>query len=418
MTVEHILKPAPADLPTEPSRLTERFKSVSKSDSGSCPTAARSGLRIHFLDNLGRVTSGGRFLPVIDGLRFVAICSVILYHLNGFVVAKAVGFSEQDARQTYLFHWLHGANCGVQIFFAISGFILTLPFAREQSGGERVSIRRYFLRRLTRLEPPFLVNLALILVLLIVVKHADLGSLLGPMLATMTYTHNWVYGQLSLINGVAWSLEIEVQFYILAPILLRAYFRNTQSLRRVVLGVVMGLMILAKSLVPVEGSLALRLGLAYHLDHFLAGIFVADLFRFSWNEQPLKFWRYDILAALCLIVAFGSQQYGDLRNLLSVLTVGIMVGAMRGPIFSQWLSLQPVTVIGGMCYSIYLYHFFVISLIGRWSLSFMQGQSYFLQFVTQVLLVIPVVLIVCAVFFVLIERPFMRWRPLQWKSVV
>ena len=375
-------------------------------------THQKSTLSQLLIGRLSRVTSGGRFVPCVDGLRCVAILAVVVYHLSGYVVAKNTGFTEAEARETWTFHLLHGANCGVQLFFAISGFILALPFAREHLDGQsRVSLKHYYLRRLTRLEPPFLINLIIVCGLLIVVSKKNVSELAGPLIATMTYTHNWIYGAISTINGVTWSLEIEVQFYLLAPFLARWYFRTPSTRRRLAAVATIALWILAKTLVPVDGSLRLRLGLLYSLDHFLTGIVIADLFIHSWHEAPRKHFFWDAVAALAVPTLFLSQLRADTQHLLPGITALLFVSAFRGPVTNRLLSVPLVVVTGGMCYSIYLYHFFAISFLGRVTMPLTAGSGYLWQMFAQACIIVPLTVVVCAVFFVLIERPFMKWRP-------
>lgn len=363
-----------------------------------------------------RVTSGGRFVPCVDGLRCIAILAVVLYHLNGYVVDKAGDFSETDARQSLMFHLLHGANCGVQLFFAISGFILALPFAREQlEDGRSVSLKQYYFRRITRLEPPFLINLLIIWMLLLVVKNQSAADLMAPLAATATYTHNWIYGTLSTVNAVTWSLEIEVQFYVLAPFLARWYFGSNRRTRRTLLLTVIAAMIALKLSFAVSPAARLRLGLGYVLDHFLIGIFVADVFVNSWNETAVKARVWDLVTLVTLPLIFCIQL--DLRcyHFLPVLSGLLFVSAFRGPVTNRLLSLPLIVVTGGMCYSIYLYHFLVISFVGRFTMSATDGLGYVPQLLLQSLLIVPPVLAVCAVFFVMIEKPFMKWRPARNK---
>jgi peptidoglycan/LPS O-acetylase OafA/YrhL len=385
------------------SRGVEPVLSKPDPDSAQMPSPGR-------LQRFARVTSGGKFIPCIDGLRFVAILLVLLYHLNGYVVGKATGFTEQDARASEVFHWFHGANCGVQLFFSISGLILALPFAREAFNGTRVSLKKYYLRRLTRLEPPFLINLMVMTVLLIFVKHLAVADLWRPLIATMTYTHNLVYGELSKINGVTWSLEIEVQFYLTAPFLLRAYFRQTRMRRRFGLICIVFAMMVLKGMLLLEGSLCLQLGLIYALDHFLIGIAFADAYVFDWDEQPKLKWGWDLLFLPCLILMPMLQRYPIGMHGLPILTALLIVAAFRGKRTNVALSKPLITVIGGMCYTIYLYHFGLISLFGRITIPQTAGLQYLPQFVLQATAIAPVTVLCCAFLYRLLERPFMEWR--------
>lgn len=374
--------------------------------------AAPTGFLHTLLRPFARVTSGGRFVPCVDGLRCIAILAVVLYHLNGYVVKKGGDPFEAEARQSFVFHLLQGASCGVQLFFAISGFILALPFAREKlKDGKQVSLKHYFFRRVTRLEPPFLINLLIIWALLIIVKEKTFAELAAPLAATMTYTHNWIYGALSTINAVTWSLEIEVQFYIVAPFLARWYFGSTLRNRRKAIVAVIAAVILLKLLVAVSPAAKLRLGLIYTVDHFLTGILVADLFVNSWQEQPKQKRLWDGIAVVSLPLIFIIQLNPHTYHMLPLLSGLLFVAAFRGPLTNRLLSLPVIVVTGGMCYSIYLYHFLVLSMVGRFTISVTDGHGYLVQMLIQSLLVIPPVIAVCAVFFVAVEKPFMKWRP-------
>ena len=113
-------------------------------------------------------------MPEIDGLRFVAITSVVLYHLHGFVWANRVAHDAHDSFRAMAQHGYRGVN----LFYAISGFILGLPFAAHYlSGGPAIPLRPYFLRRLTRLEPPYIVNLAICFTLLVLASGASVRAL-------------------------------------------------------------------------------------------------------------------------------------------------------------------------------------------------------------------------------------------------
>lgn len=110
-----------------------------------------------------RITSSGSFIPEIDGLRFIAIVSVVLFHLSGFLTKKMQNHSGDILTVTILKHILSHGHLGVPLFFIISGFILGLPFAKFFiSKGPRINFKKYFFRRLTRLEPPYILTMTVL----------------------------------------------------------------------------------------------------------------------------------------------------------------------------------------------------------------------------------------------------------------
>src|ERR1700709_1509465 len=101
---------------------------------------------------LRRITTHGNWIPEIDGLRFVAILATLLSHILGEIFSR--GGPSFASRQEFANNLIDRGGRGVLLFFAISGFILAQPFLRQHlKHGQAVSVRAFFKRRLTRLEP-------------------------------------------------------------------------------------------------------------------------------------------------------------------------------------------------------------------------------------------------------------------------
>jgi hypothetical protein len=102
------------------------------------PSIVRSWSQF-FIDLFGRVTSQGMFIPEIDGLRFVAIMGVLVYHITDSIRVKTAGMTFAYQEQNLL-NWLFlQGSCGVPLFFIISGFILAIPFIKaEEVDGKTV----------------------------------------------------------------------------------------------------------------------------------------------------------------------------------------------------------------------------------------------------------------------------------------
>jgi peptidoglycan/LPS O-acetylase OafA/YrhL len=361
------------------------------------------------LPRLTRRTTSGRFIPEIDGLRFVAIALVILFHLRGYVAAKSpVAWSAAPethpvARITEMGHF------GVQLFFIISGFVLALPFAtRYLASGPRVSLRAYFLRRLTRLEPPYIIAMTAFFLILASRASADVGQLARHYLASIGYVHNLVYEKGSLINVVAWSLEIEVQFYVLAPLLGFVFAIRSTALRRLVIVVAAAALAVVQWRFIVPES-RLGLSLVNFAQFFLAGFLLADVFLVNWNQKPSTHWGWDLAGVVaCMAIALSWQHELTERLVFPFAALAAYMAVFRGPLLRRALTNPWITVMGGMCYTIYLLHYPFISLVGARTTALTWTADFGANLLLQTLLIVPALLVVSALYFALIERPCME----------
>src|ERR1700693_3858993 len=98
-------------------------------------TRRRAPIGAWLLARASRETSSGRFIPEMDGLRFAAIGMVVLFHLNGYLMAKSTACAVSTAQSDWLVPAVLVGFRGVELFFVISGFILGLPFAAHYLKG-------------------------------------------------------------------------------------------------------------------------------------------------------------------------------------------------------------------------------------------------------------------------------------------
>lgn len=167
---------------------------------------------------LQRVMTAGRWIPEIDGLRFIAISSVLLLHIFFETVSHAPDRWTLVSIHRELYVRMSYLSRGVQLFFVISGFILARPFVTEYvDAGKPVSLRAYYKRRLTRLEPPYILALVIYAVSLIVIHKDGARIIASGLLSSVFYVHNF-WGFIP-IDPPTWTLEVEVQFYLIAPFL-------------------------------------------------------------------------------------------------------------------------------------------------------------------------------------------------------
>jgi peptidoglycan/LPS O-acetylase OafA/YrhL len=360
-----------------------------------------------WLKHLRRRTTSGRFIAEVDGLRFVAIALVVLFHVHDYITTKFRIPAGNAANTDWFDRFAATGHYGVHLFFIISGFVLALPFAQHQLGGRPpVKLRAYFIRRLTRLEPPYIIAM-LGFAAARALTDAAHAPLLPHLLASLGYVHNIVYGVGSTINVVAWSLEIEVQFYILAPALAIVFTIRDRWIRRgVIVAAAAVTLALQAWLAPAAW---VPLSVVGFLQFFLCGFLLADLFVTDWKGKPSHSMAWDVVSLIGWpLLALLWMQDAEYPALFIALAFVLFCAAFRGTITSRVLGIPAVATIGGMCYSIYLLHFPLISMIGRHTLAIGSGSAQWVHLAIQTAIMIPPVLLVCGVYFVLIERPCME----------
>lgn len=361
---------------------------------------------------LTRKTSSNFFIPEIDGFRFFAIAAVLLYHLNTHLV-RMLDASSDYFSKSLLHSVMSRGSLGVDVFFAISGFILALPFARQRLFDEKpVSLKSYYIRRLTRLEPPYVISLILLLFVHLLILHESFQNIFPNFLASLFYVHGFVFDEWSKINPVAWSLEVEVQFYVLAPVLAIFFSIRKPVWRRIILVTVIVASIAHYNFnYEMIEALHLRKSLFMHLHQFLIGFLFADLFLTNWKETlKQKSIVFDIagIVALSLLFVFNVpfNPYADL--LFSICLFISFIALFKGKLINAFFTNTWIVIIGGMCYSIYLLHYALIALLAKYSINlFNPAWGYVGNYLIQVLIIIPIVLLISAVFFALIEKPCM-----------
>jgi peptidoglycan/LPS O-acetylase OafA/YrhL len=329
--------------------------------------------------------------PDIDGLRAVAVAPIVLFH---------AGLSSMS-----------GGFTGVDIFFVISGFLITSIIVREQDAGS-FSIAGFYRRRVVRIFPALFVMLAATLVAgCVLLLPADVRSLALSAAAATAFVSNIWFDHTSGYFGAAaetvplihtWSLGVEEQFYLFHPLLLIAIRRFSRNHLRSALAIV-GVVSFAASL-----WLAIRSpDAAFYL-------------------LPSRAWELS-LGALVAVGAFPifSRKVGDA---LAALGLGLIVAGLflirpgaafpapwalfpcggaalliaygQGARTERLMSAAPMRALGAISYSLYLWHWPIISL-------YRLHTDQPLTFVTGALAVV-VALVLAWASYALIEQPFLR----------
>lgn len=362
-----------------------------------------------FFDRFRRITYSTDYIPQIDGLRFLAIFSVVvIMHIPNYINDKF--YKDELIPDGYWKEFIFGGGVGVPLFFVISGFILSVPFARWRlQGGTKVSLRNYYLRRLTRLEPPYLVALLLLFIAHVWILRSFTFLYLFPhLLASSVYLHTVYYHSISPVMPVAWSLEVEVQFYVLAPLFFMIFLISSRWLRRLIC-----LAIIIAGTVYWYDTWGVGHVFMY-LHCFFMGILCADLYCSGKQLFPNQYLGAVIgLLSLACFLFFHDRvnviSYYIKISCLFFLTYTVLTNIYMKRLF----SVKGLILIGGMCYSIYLLHFAIISFAGSLLPGYeaLPGNPYY--FIPLLLLLSLTVLVISAIFFLTVEKPFMRPRGLR-----
>lgn len=370
-------------------------------------------------DSLRRITSGSAFIPEIDGLRFLAIFPVILQHFSERMSRKGPHLEGFDAK---LVSVLSNGHIGVYIFFFISGFILALPFGKQKLlNAKTVSISKYYLRRLTRLEPPYLLCMTLFFLLLVKVYHEQFSDLFPHFVASCLYVHRIIYGVWSPINPLAWTLEIEVQFYLIAPFLALFYFSLGKIKRRVLLVsfIFLKIVIFCSTLFLDKFFLTLP----YNVEFFVLGILLADIYLTEWKDGISKHKVYDLVAIFSIIVMFSSWTWDKNLPLKLIFIVSLffaVYATFRSVLVNKFFRNNWITAIGGMCYTIYLFHLGLAEFfVGKFHSLFSITPYFFVNYLIGLIIFLPFCFIVCTTLFLAVEKPCMdpQWASKLWAKL-
>jgi peptidoglycan/LPS O-acetylase OafA/YrhL len=347
--------------------------------------------------------SMGRW-PALDGVRGLAILLVMLEH-------------------THLAPF-HGGGLGVDLFFVLSGFLISGLLLAEFQRSGRLDIRRFYYRRALRLLPAVLVLVAATTGLALADHHSDMGkATLAMAPKTLLYVAN--LGRTDIGNpsllAHTWSLSIEEQFYLLWPLVLLLVLRTRRS-RMALTGVVLGFAALAtvtRTVSYLTGpDTSAHFGRWYFrtdtkVDALLLGCTIAvllasDLPRSRWFARlPARTIGLASLLAMLAVVPWVDLTRATFMVQLSVfrlasagLILALVVGQRFASLLQRALSMRWLRFTGVLSYSLYLWHFPVFMLVQQ-----QLGRS-----LQSLMVELPITLLLAYGSYRLVERPFLRVR--------
>jgi len=376
------------------------------------------------------------YIPAIEGLRGIAVLWVVLFH---YVVVRSGQFADPlvasvDASSITKIIVRNGF-LGVDLFFLITGFLLTLPWFKHAAQARKPpSVREFYVRRARRILPAYYVQLAILFFVCVPLLTPDLWRtardfVLGNLALHVLFLHYTTpYSSASLtVNGPLWTLALEMQYYLLLPLIavwfLRApYIAAIVFLLIAVIWKTLALHDLAP-LISLYGTIGARWNLPEenlrhfagtqlpgYLGHFALGILCGRAWLANRAATPGRAWAIllGVLAGcsvlgLYAVLAGAASWLGEQGWILIPLAMAVAIWAAisRRPAWGHGLfGAAPLAFIGRISYSMYLYHLPLLYLFNKYAPATLGGFAFPCYF--------GVLLATSTTSFHFIERPFMR----------
>lgn len=282
-------------------------------------------------------------LKEVDGLRAVAVGAVIAFH--------------------FLPAYFPGGALGVDIFFVISGLVITRSLLADRQGLGRISLPRFYWKRVWRIMPALWATVAATLVAGLILGRPQGREAVATLLSVMNWARafNWV-GPDGLALGHAWSLSIEEQFYLLWPLGLILLLKLPRRIGLAALLLFVLVLTGWRAALAALGGDFLRIynGLDTHTDGLMVGCLIA-----LWGRAPPR-WVSATWAVPVAALALATLRYGPAEP------IDVSVALSSRALFSAWLlwaAAGPETRLhpllrsslfqwgGSRSYSLYLWHY-------------------------------------------------------------
>lgn len=340
----------------------------------------------------------------LDGVRAVAIIAVVWHH---------------TMRADYLPMFNRGF-AGVDLFFVLSGFLITTLLIREKAKFGKISLRNFWARRFLRLMPAYYLLLFGMLGAYLVLKpdDPDTARLINGFHIYALYLSNWFHPGANNL-GITWSLATEEQFYLVWPLIeafFRPFFAAAFWLAALIVNQLINFGLLDASINSVFGEgvaenteildttftpILLGVGLAHLLNQpkgFDAAVKIA-----GFRHAPWAF-----AGAMVILFNIPAQDIsGAMRLSIHLVMTAWIASLLIAPHSSvtSALSLRPVAFIGAISYGMYLYHMWCVHIVRVASQKLGLPAMW-----TEFPLTLALTIIVSAASFYLYEKRFLDWR--------
>lgn len=307
------------------------------------------------------------YLPGLDGLRAIAIIGVLLYHAG--------------------LDFFPGGFLGVDVFFVLSGFLITTLILEEFNRSGRIDFKRFYARRAKRLLPALFLMLVIVGLAVAFVYQDAAERFRADSLASLFYVSNWwyIFSEHSYFEFTGrppvlihlWSLAIEEQFYLIWPfvvaLVIARFSKGIIAIVAIIGALASTLLMVAIALANNMPELADPSRVYFGTDTHLMGLLIGAALATFWRPgrlpkaiapQARMLLTAIGIAALLLIIAFyvlmsefSTTLYrGGFLWLSFIVAVAIVAATHPALPLGSWLGAAPLRYLGQRSYGIYLWH--------------------------------------------------------------
>jgi peptidoglycan/LPS O-acetylase OafA/YrhL len=301
-------------------------------------------------------------IPELDGIRGIAILMVMVFHSNLAI--------------------LKGGFIGVDIFFVLSGFLITTLLLEEFNESNAIALKEFYFRRFLRLAPAlFLLLSAVAIISSVFLNAVDRNDQLIDVIISLFNVSNWARA-FSLhpptYLGHTWSLSLEAQFYVIWPLVFVGMLKTSRFRYHLAL---LGLILVlwgSRIYLAMSGASFERLynGLDTRMDMLLSGsllaVFLRSNFVVLYQEKIALVFKY--IAPVSALLLLWISAVADWRELslyywgmplieILVCSIILNIRLVENSWLKNILSMKVFVWIGGISYGVYLWHYPVYALM-------------------------------------------------------